>query len=49
MVTHPGKLDDPDFPADTLLTHQRQWESDFLLSDLFDVWLQRMAAQIVLP
>jgi predicted glycoside hydrolase/deacetylase ChbG (UPF0249 family) len=47
LVTHPGVLHDPDFPPDTLLTHQRQWEVDFLLSPGFAVWLEMMEAEIV--
>jgi predicted glycoside hydrolase/deacetylase ChbG (UPF0249 family) len=47
LVTHPGKQDDPDFPPDTLLTHQRQWEVEFLLSSYFDEWLEMMDAEIV--
>lgn len=47
LVTHPGKQDDPDFPPDTLLTHQRQWEVKFLLSSHFDKWLEMMDAEIV--
>ncbi len=47
LVTHPGELHDPDFPPDTLLTHQRQWEYDFLLSSRFDEWLAMMDAKIV--
>jgi predicted glycoside hydrolase/deacetylase ChbG (UPF0249 family) len=47
LVTHPGILQDPDFPPDTLLTHQRQWEYDFLLSSHFDEWLAMMEAEIV--
>ena len=46
MVTHPGKLHDPEFPPDTLQTHQRQWEYDFLLSTRFDKWLEMMEAAI---
>jgi hypothetical protein len=47
LVTHLGKRDDPDFPPDTLLTHQRQWKFDFLLSPCFDTWLEMMNANII--
>jgi len=47
LVTHPGALQDPDFPADTLLTHQRQWEYDFLCSSRFDEWINLMDAEII--
>lgn len=47
LVVHPGKLHDPDFPPDTLLTHQRQWEVDFLLSARFNEWLDWMNAEII--
>jgi predicted glycoside hydrolase/deacetylase ChbG (UPF0249 family) len=46
LVTHPGAYHDPDFPPDTLLTHQRQWEYDFLLSPRFDEWLGSIGAEI---
>jgi len=46
MVTHPGALHDPEFPPDTLLTHQRQWEYDFLRSPRFGEWLEMMEAEI---
>lgn len=47
LVTHPGKICDPDFPTDSLQTHQRQWEVDFLLSTSFAKWLEMMNAKIV--
>jgi len=47
LVTHPGNRDDPYFPPDTLLTHQRQWEYGFLLNARFDTWLEMMNAQII--
>jgi len=47
MVAHPGMLHDPDFPPDTLLTHQRQWEYDFLLSTRFEQWLERIGAGLI--
>ena len=47
LVVHPGRIDDPDFPPDTLLTHQRQWEFDFLRSKRFQDWLKWMEARIV--
>jgi len=47
LVTHPGVRDDPDFSPDTLLTYQRQWEFDFLLSPCFDAWLEGMEAEII--
>jgi hypothetical protein len=47
LVTHPGTLHDPEFPPDTLLTNQRQWEYDFLLSPQFKRWLGMMEAKII--
>jgi predicted glycoside hydrolase/deacetylase ChbG (UPF0249 family) len=47
LVTHPGKQADPEFPPDTLLTHQRQWEYDFLLSPEFEKWLKKIGAEII--
>jgi predicted glycoside hydrolase/deacetylase ChbG (UPF0249 family) len=47
MVTHPGWLQDPHFPPDTLLTYQRQWEYDFLLSPGFDRWLEMVNAEVI--
>lgn len=47
LVIHSGKRNDPDFPPDTLLTHQSQWEHDFLLSPGFDAWLVMMEAEMV--
>ena len=44
MVTHPGKLDDPDFPPDSLTAHQRQLEFNFLLSERFDQWMENINA-----
>jgi predicted glycoside hydrolase/deacetylase ChbG (UPF0249 family) len=46
LVTHPGKLHDPDFSPDTLQTNQRQWEYDFLRSSCFDEWLVLVDALI---
>jgi predicted glycoside hydrolase/deacetylase ChbG (UPF0249 family) len=46
LVTHPGKREDPDFPPDTLLIHQRQWEYDFLLGPVFEGWLEMTNAKI---
>ena len=47
LVTHPGEITDPDFPPDTLLTHQRQWETDFLRSDQFFDWREQIGAEVV--
>jgi predicted glycoside hydrolase/deacetylase ChbG (UPF0249 family) len=47
LVTHPGKRYDPDFPPDTLLTHQRQWEYDFLLDPEFEKWLKKIGAETI--
>ena len=47
LVTHPGTLHDPNFPPDTLLTHQRQWEYDFLRSPRFGEWLEMMGGQLI--
>jgi predicted glycoside hydrolase/deacetylase ChbG (UPF0249 family) len=47
MVVHPGGADDPEFPPETLLPHQRQWEYDFLRSALFKEWKTRTGAQMV--
>ena len=32
LVTHPGRADDPDFPADTLPAWRREWEAGLLAS-----------------
>jgi len=47
LVTHLGADPDPNFPTDTLLTHQRQWEVDFLLSSRFAEWVEKMGAETV--
>ena len=44
MVTHPRKVDDPDFPPDSLTAQRRHLEYDFLLSARFGEWLEATKA-----
>jgi predicted glycoside hydrolase/deacetylase ChbG (UPF0249 family) len=47
LVTHPGRADDPAFPADTLPAAMRQQEVDFLSSATFARWLADAGGEII--
>ncbi len=46
LVSHPGLVDDPEFPPDTLPADRRQREVEFLQSDAFADWLLAIGAEV---
>lgn len=46
LVTHPGSLPDPDFPADTLGVDRRANEVAFLRSETYLRWVGRLGATV---
>ena len=47
LVVHPGRSDDVTFPADTLPTGRRQWESEWVQSQQLLDWISFMQGELV--